>query len=510
MSHRPFELHGLHLQDFLLRVEKPCPKKARPYVLAATILASSLAFIDMTVIGIAIPVMQEELRATIVDLQWVVNAYALMLGALILVGGGLGDRVGRRRIFVIGIAVFTTASVLCAITPTIELLIVGRAVQGVGAAMLVPQSLALISANFPKDIRGKAIGTWAAASAATTAIGPPIGGFLIDLLSWRAVFWINVPLAVVALWLTFVYVEESRDESETGPIDWLGAAVAVAAFGALTYGLTTLSAEAVSAATIAIWIAVGVVGIGVFLVVEGRARNPIMPLDLFKSRIFTGVNITTVFLYGALAGILFLLPFDLLARRGLAAAQAGLILLPFGLIIAAGSRYTGDLADRYGPRPFLVGGPLLVALGCVGFTFGNFNVWLGVLLPIIVMSVGMAIVVSPLTTAVMNAAPEERSGAASGISNTASRLSGVIAVAIFGALAGLVFASNAPPEATFGLVPPPGDEARPVIEAAFLKAYNAALVFMAVWCVIAAAVSLVALKGTGPAKPARPEPEAAG
>lgn len=501
MSHRPFEIHGHGVLAAILPHGKPCPAEARPFVLAATILASSLAFVDATIVGIAVPAMQIEFQSVLAELQWVVNAYALLLGALILVGGGLGDRIGRRLIFIWGIGIFTVASVACALAPTVGMLIAARAIQGVGAALLVPQSLALITANFPKDIRGKAIGTWAAASAITTSLGPPIGGFLIDTLSWRAAFWINLPLAAIALWLTYTYMEESRDESATGPVDWAGAAVATAAFGALTYGLTILSDEGAGTAAIASWIGAGAIGIVAFVLIEARARNPIMPLDLFSSRIFSGVNIATFFVYGALAGALFLVPFDLLARRGISAFEAGLVMLPFGLIIGIASRYTGDLADKYGPRPFLTGGPIIVAVGCLGFTLSGLDVWIGPFGSIIVMSVGMAILVSPLTTAVMNAAPDNRSGAASGISNTASRLSGVLAIAIFGATASLVFSLSAPTDAVFGLIPAPGDPARRAVEGAFLAGYNAALIFAGVWCLVAAAVSFVSLEGTGPAKP---------
>jgi multidrug resistance protein len=236
-----------------LRIRKPdepCAEDARPWVLAATILASALAFIDMMVVGIAVPVIQKDFAAGLGQMQWVVNAYMLVLGALILVGGGLGDRVGRRLIFLLGIAVFVVASAICAIAPNVEVLIVARAIQGVGAALLVPQSLAIIAANFPPDIRGKAIGTWAAASAVTTALGPPLGGFLIDILSWRWAFWINLPLGALAAWLAWQYVPESRDPNATGAIDWTGVAVAVLAFGALTYGLTAISEAGASGITI--------------------------------------------------------------------------------------------------------------------------------------------------------------------------------------------------------------------------------------------------------------------
>ncbi len=499
MTHEPFVPEG-KLGATLPAAHQPCPAKARPYVLAAAIIASAMAFIDSTVVGIAVPAIQKDLAADIVAMQWVANGYLLMLGALILVGGGLGDRIGRRRVFLYGIVVFTAASLLCALAPSAALLIAARALQGVGAALLVPQSLAIISANFPKDIRGKAIGTWAAASAVTTALGPPIGGFLIDLLSWRAAFWINLPLAAIALVLTWRYVPESRDEGEEGPIDWPGAAIAVAAFAALTYGLSAISEGQVSAVVIAAAIVAGLIGLAVYLMVERRAANPITPPALFRSKIFTSVNIVTVFLYGALSGVLFLVPFDLLNRRGLSAATTGLIMLPFGLIIGVLSRYTGALADTYGPRFFLVAGPLLVAAGSLGFALNIPDLWAGVVLPIVLIGVGMALAASPLTTAVMNAVPDGKSGAASGISNAASRLSGVFAIAIFGATAGVVFGWTAPATARFGVVPPPGDPARDVIVNAFLSAYSAAMIFGALWCLIAAAVSFVTLKGTAPPK----------
>jgi EmrB/QacA subfamily drug resistance transporter len=473
---------------------------SRTLVLAATIVGSAMAFVDGSVVNIAVPAIQKDLAASIVALQWVANAYLLMLGALILVGGGLGDRLGRRRIFLIGIVAFTAASVLCALAPTVEILIVARAVQGVGAALLVPQSLAIIAATFPKDVRGKAIGTWAAASAVTTALGPPIGGFLIDTLSWRAAFWINLPLAAITLWLTWRFVPESKDESAKGSIDWLGAGVAVAAFGALTYGLSALSEGGAAVLNVAL-IGIGIAGVAVYFLIEGRAANPITPPSLFRSRVFTSVNIATIFIYGALAGVFFLVPFDLLSRRGLTAAEAGLVFLPVGLIIGFLSRYVGSLADDRGPRTFLTVGPLVFGVGCLVFALNIPDLWIGVVAPVVLVAVGMAILVSPLTTAVMNAVPDTKSGAASGISNAASRLAGAFAIAVFGATAALVFSWSAPAGARFGIEPPSGDAGRAAVETAFLSAYSAAMVFGAVWCFVAAAISWIALKGTGPAKP---------
>ncbi len=497
MTHRPFAPEGRLAAKRPLD-HRPCPAAARPYVLAATIIASAIAFIDSTVVGIAVPAIQKDLAADIVAMQWVANGYLLMLGALILVGGGLGDRIGRRRVFLIGIVAFTVASLLCALAPNAALLIAARMIQGVGAALLVPQSLAIISANFPKDIRGKAIGTWAAASAVTTALGPPIGGFLIDLLSWRAAFWINLPLAAIALFLTWRFVPESRDEGEEGPIDWPGATIAVVAFGALTYGLSALSEGQVSAAAIVAAIVAGLAGLAIYWPVEKRAANPITPPALFRSKVFTSVNIVTVFLYGALSGVLFLLPFDLMNRRGLSAATTGLIMLPFGLIIGLFSRFTGALADTYGPRFFLVAGPLLVGTGSFGFALCIADLWLGVVLPVVLIGGGMALAASPLTTAVMNAVPDGKSGAASGISNAASRLAGVFAIAIFGATAGVVFGWTAPAATRFGVIPATGDPAHEAVVSAFLSAYSAAMIFGAIWCLVAALIALVTLKGTAP------------
>lgn len=300
-------------------------------ILAATILASSLAFIDGTIVIVALPAIQEGFGAGFDAAQWVVNGYALMLGALVVVTGGLGDRFGRRRMFVAGIIAFTAASVACALAPSIEVLIVARGIQGIGAALLVPQSLAIISASFPREQRGRAIGTWAAASGATTAFGPPLGGFLVDAIHWRAAFWINVPLAAIALWLTFRAVPESRDPEARGGIDLTGAALAMVGFGLLAAGLTTFSRGIADVGPFA-WaaIAAGILALVAFALVERRAANPLVPPALFRSRTFTGTNLLTVFLYGCLAATLFLLPYELDVRRGLSPAGTGLALMPFG------------------------------------------------------------------------------------------------------------------------------------------------------------------------------------
>lgn len=476
-------------------------------VLAATVIASAMAFIDGSVVTIALPAMQAELQADFQQLQWVVNAYTLPLGALILVGGGIGDRVGRKRVFLAGILIFAVASLICAASGSVGLLIGGRALQGIGAAFLVPQSLAIISASFPREVRGRAIGVWAAASAITTALGPPIGGFLIDALSWRVAFWINLPLCAAALWLTFRYVPESRDENATGRLDWAGSALAALALGALTYGLTSLSDGTPQRGTIAAALAIGAVGILAFWQVERRAANPIMPFELFRSQPFLVANVATVFLYGALGAVLFLLPFDLIERRGMAASSVGMMLLPFGLIIGLLSRYAGDLSDRHGPRLFLAVGSLLVAIGAGWLALGVANIWTGVLAPILLMAFGMAAVVSPLTTVVMNSAPDHRSGAASGINNAASRVAGLLAIGLIGATAGLIFAwSGAPAGARFGDLPPLGNPARIALEGPFLAGYSGAMSMAAAWCVVAAICAFTGLRedvsGAAAAKPA--------
>ncbi|SMF22348.1 drug resistance transporter, EmrB/QacA subfamily [Tistlia consotensis] len=478
-----------------------CAEGSRPFVLAATILASAMAFIDGSVVNIALPTIQRDLGAGFAELQWVVNGYILLLGALILVGGGLGDRLGRRRVFVAGIALFALASLACALAPGIEALIAARLLQGVGAALLVPQSLAIIAAAFPKAERGRAIGTWAGASAITTALGPPLGGLLIDALDWRAAFWINLPLSLAAIWLALRHVPESRDESASGRLDWAGGLLAAGACGALTVGLTRLADDGAGGRLPAFGaIALGLAGLWLFLRTERRTAAPLMPTGLFAEPAFLGANVMTLFLYGALGAVLFLLPFDLVGRRGLSAAEVGVTLLPLGLIIGTLSRAAGGLVDRTGPRPPLVLGSALVAVAASGLALGEGGYWTAVFAPILLLALGMALVVSPLTTVVMNAAPDGKSGAASGINNAASRLAGLFAIALVGAAANLIFHEGpAAAGQRFGVLPPPGDALRPAVESAFVSAYSSALWLAALWAALAALVALVMLRPRRPA-----------
>ena len=463
-------------------------------MLAATIVASAMAFIDGTIVAIALPALQTDFAAGFASLQWVVNAYALLLGGLILIGGGAGDRFGRRRMLLAGTAIFAAASLACALAPTIEVLIIARAVKGIGAALLIPQSLAIIAAAFPKEIRGRAIGIWAGASAIALSMGPPLGGILIDTLGWRSIFWINLPLSACVIGLALAHVPESRDETARGPLDWPGGLASIVAFGLMTLGLTRFAETAGSVALPVALLALGAMGLAVFFAIESRAASPLMPLSLFSSRTFSGANVLTLFLYGALSGILFLLPFDLIERRGLSATQVGLTLLPFGAIVGTLSRFAGDWADRAGPRSPLVLGSMLLAAAAAGMALGIESYLIGVLAPVLLMSFAMAMVAAPLTTAVMNAAPDAQSGAASGVNNAVSRLAGLLAVAVVAAIASLAFAAAlqasglAAAEARFGVLPLPQDPAREVFERAFTRAYAFAQGMTAAWCLLAALV----------------------
>jgi EmrB/QacA subfamily drug resistance transporter len=463
------------------------------WVLAAAILGSALSGIDATAVNVALPVLQREMHASSDATQWVFEGYSLMLSALILAGGSLGDRLGRKRMFLIGIAIFAAASLGCSVAQSMPQLIAARCIQGIGAALLVPESLAIITASFDPAHRGAAIGTWSGFLAATMALGPVLGGWLTQAFSWRWVFIINLPIAVVVTAISLLCVDESRDDGARGRIDWIGAALATLALALLTYGLIALQNPSNQRVDVAL-VAAGLGVFAAFGLTEPREPNPMIPPGIFASRAFTVANVYTFLQYAALSAGLFFVPFNLINVQGYDPVEAGAAMLPMIVLMFVSSRFTGGLVSRIGARAPMTIGSLVAGIGFVMFGFIGRSYWGSVFPAALVLGVATSTFVAPLTTAVMNSAAREHAGIASGINNAVSRVAGLIAIALIGIV--LVAGTRDALQSRHRTLPPsalltghaPNRAAQPELDRAYRVGFRDAMLACAALSWIAAAV----------------------
>ena len=418
----------------------PAGGVSQRWVLAATVLASGMAFIDGTVVNIALPLIQESLGASGTAVQWIVEAYSLFFSALILVGGAMGDRFGRRRVFMAGVTLFALASAACGLARNVSELITARAIQGIGASLLVPGSLAILSAAFPAGERGRAIGTWSAFTSVATSAGPLLGAWLVQTVSWRAAFLLNLPLAAAVLFIAWRHLPETRDPAAR-PLDITGAALATAALGGVVLGLI----ESVNRGWRDPWVVgallAGVIALVAFVFEERRSRNPMLPPSLFRERTFVAANLLTLFLYAALSAAFFYLPFDLLQAQEFTPAEAGAAMMPLIVLLSSLSMWSGGFVQRVGARLPLTLGPAIAGLGfgLLALPGVGAGYWSGFFPALCVLGLGMGVTVAPLTTVVMNSVPREQAGSASGVNNAVARVAGLLAIALFGIVVSWTF-----------------------------------------------------------------------
>jgi EmrB/QacA subfamily drug resistance transporter len=434
----------------------PCSGKDARWILAATILGSSMAFIDSTAVNVALPGLQASLQASVVDVQWVIESYGLFLGALILVGGSLGDLFGRRLMFIVGTAVFAVASAGCGVALNVNQLLIARSIQGVGAALLVPGSLAIISTSFDEESRGRAIGTWSGFTAITTAVGPVLGGWLVEHASWRWVFFINLPVAAGVIAISLRYIPESRSVSKDH-IDWVGGGLVTLGLGGLVNGFIESANLGWTHPLVLGSLIVGCASLLGFLLLESHIASPMVPLSLFSSPSFSGTNLLTLFLYAAVGIFFFLFPLNLIQVQGYSATATGAAVLPFILLLFLLSRWSGGLVARYGARAPLIVGPLIAASGFVLFAVPSIgdSYWKAFFPAMVVLGFGLAVTVAPLTTVVMSSVDRSRVGTASGINNAVARVGGVLAVAVLGIVMVNAFGSRLD-QGLVGFSLPPG------------------------------------------------------
>ncbi len=494
-----------------------CREALAPWILVATILGSGMAFVDGTVVNLALPKLQETMGATVTEAQWVVESYALVLACSLLVGGALGDKLGRRRIFMHGVGLFALSSAFCGLASTPEFLITARGFQGAGAALLVPGSLSIIGASFDQSKRGKAIGIWSSCSAISAAMGLVVGGWIIDVVSWRLIFVINLPIAGAVLLITGRFVPESRaQEDRNQAIDWLSVLLAVLGLGLVVFGL--IESSSLGWRHWGVWLAIGPGIVSLFLFTNRQRRivNPMVPPTLFHSRAFTGANLVTLLVYGALGGSLFFLPLNLVQVQGYSATAAGAAYLPLIILVSLLSSRAGGWSDRIGAKPLLIAGPLTTGLGfgLIGVPGVGGSYWTTFFPGISLVGLGMAITVAPLTTTVMNAVDPGQVGLASGINNAASRVAGVLAIALFGPLMVAIYSTVlerklepigldsgiqgsileqrtllAATEIPTGLDPEVTATVRLAIQSAFIAGFRAVTVTAVLLCLSAATVS---------------------